>query len=532
MKKLLCSLLLLSIFVSSFAQKEKDLLKIDAAYSIGDYDKAQKGLEKFKKKANKKLGAQNQYTSLLFIKEAHINLAQGQLIGFDELMQNAEMSSKSKYGENSENYIRTITEIADAWNMYGYYTRAAEQIKRANVLYNTTKSENLALRVYIDKVNTATLIGQGFYNEALALIEKHENYYVGRAVDRESSIDDKGKLNTVKLSTEEITQRYKDYADFLTLRGDAFAAKGHRDSTTWAYDFAASFMTNNRKYLGEQSTAYINNQLNYINYFVENGARYADLPKDLKYETILNYLKVQHKTTHYLAFPLYEGIMVQLLNVGNRARFANLKAEYEKNIKSSFKKTSLYTTNLRTVEFKTKLSKDRTRNIENEAASILIQQAVPRNHAKTIEILEFLYDLAVRDKRYLNAEGYLNDLLTIKKEVFGESSPEYHLSKVKLANFYLDYSNKIELAGEIYNESYYGVVNKQVHPFHKDNLNNLNHLVVYYENIDNYDLTQEVLKQLGEIASLKYDNKDPEYAIALEKIASFRINLGEYEQAR
>jgi CHAT domain-containing protein len=532
MKNLVLCALLFSGINLLYAQKwDASLQKIDAAYEIGDYEKAKKGLDKFSKKVSKKLGKENEYTAAVFIREANFTLALGQLQGFDGFLQSAEASSRVLYGENSANYISTLIQIAEAWNKYGYPTKAKIHLDKALAVYKSMKMDDGILLTRLDLITAETLIHMGFNNEALTLLNKHEDFLIGRAVDRESSIDESGKLKTVRLSEEEVKSRYHTYAQFLTLRADAYANKGNRDSTTYAYDYAASYITRNRKYLGEQSTPYIINQLNYINYFIENGARYSNLPKDLKYETILNYLKTQHKTTHYLAFPLYEGIMKQLLIDGSRAKFANVKAEYEKNIKSTFKKSSLYSVNLRAIEFQTKMAKERTRTLENEAATIIIQQAVPRFHPKTVDILDFLIDLSIRENRFLNAEGYITDVMNIKEEVYGINSPEYHLSKIKLANFYLDFTNKIEEAGNIYETSYFKIVEPQIHPFHKNNLEILNHLAVYYDDLDKYEDAQLTLKKLADISRTKFDNQDPEYAIALEKIAGFRIELGDYEEA-
>ncbi len=521
--------------LSVTAQKwEKSLTKIDASVAIGDYEKAQKGIEKFKKKTTKKLGANNLYTAGIHLREANINLSLGMVIGFDGSLDNALQSSLALYGENSKNYLNTLVQTTEAWNRYGYPAKARQTIDKAKEIYKTTNTEDEMLMAQIDVAMAEALIGQGYYNEALGLLSIYDNHYAGRAVDRESTVDPSGKLKTVRLEEDEIKVRYNDYARFLRLRADAYAGKGHRDSTTWWYDFAGNFITKNKRYLGDFSTAYIQNQLNYIDYFIENGARYSNLSKikELSYETILNNLKAQHKTTHHLAFPLYEGILLQYLMDGSRAKFANLKAEYEKNIRSSFKRSSLYSINLRTIEFNTKLTKDKTRNLENDAASIITQQSVPRYHPKTLEILNFLYDLAIIEKRFENAENYLNDFVAISKELYGTNAPQYHLAKVKQANHLLNYTNKIDVAADIYNESYFDKLENEIHPFHKDHLTILANLAYFYESLDNYDKAKETLNKLSDISGLKYDNKDEEYAIALEKAASLRINIGDYEKAK
>lgn len=534
MKKFLgFALAIFAFHFTSVAQKwEASLNKIDAAYNIGDYKKARKGLESFNKKASKKLGEKNQYTPGIFIRRARIDVASGMLKNLDDNLKNAETSSQAFFGSNSENHINTLVQIAEVWNLYGHHANARSYMDNSNTIYKSANIDNKHLRAFIDLVMAETLIGQGYYNKALELLQDYESYYTGRAVDKETTIDESGKLKSVKLPEEEVVSRYKTYARYLTTKADAYAGKGDRNKTFDSYDYAADIMVRNRRYLGEQSTPYIQARLNYINYFLDNGAKYTDLSKDLKFETQLNYLKAQHKTTHYLTFPIYEGIMVQLLNEGSRAKFANYKTEYEKNIRKSFDKTSIYYVNLRTIEFKSKLSRDMTRQIENDALAIISQQVVPRHHPKTVEILEFLTSFSIREKRFQSAEGFLNDIVTIKREIYGDNTPEYHLAKLKLANFYLDFTNKIELAAQIYNESYFGVIENEIHEFHKDHLDILNHLAYYYEGIDNYKKANETLKKMSDIARAKYSSSDPEYAIALQKIASLRIGLGDYDEAK
>ncbi|MDL5048845.1 tetratricopeptide repeat protein [Oscillatoria amoena NRMC-F 0135] len=216
---------------------------------------------------------------------------------------------------------------------------------------------------------------------------------------------------------------------------------------------------------------------------------------------------------------------------GKSAQFANLKAEYDRMLGKYFGKSSLLNINLKAIEFNSKLEKDKTRNLDNDAQTVLGSPSLPKWHKTRVSTLEFVYDLSIQLRRYPNAETYLNQIVEQKAELYGDQSPEYHLSRIKLANFFMDYTNKLDEAGKIYLESYTGVVEKQIAPKHKDNLDILYHLASYYEITDKYSDAARMLEKAGSLALVKYDNVDPVYAIALNNLAKLRIKIGDYDRA-
>ena len=139
--------------------------------------------------------------------------------------------------------------------------------------------------------------------------------------------------------------------------------------------------------------------------------------------------------------------------------------------------------------------------------------------------------MSVQQKNYAHAEKYLNDILDIKTNLFGEEAPQAHLAKVQLANFYLDYTNKITEAGKIYEEDFKKVVEKEIGPWHKDHLNILNHMADLFELTDNYQEATAVLDKATDIARSKYSDTDFQYGAELNNIAKLQIKLGQYEKA-
>ena len=162
---------------------------------------------------------------------------------------------------------------------------------------------------------------------------------------------------------------------------------------------------------------------------------------------------------------------------------------------------------------------------------LLNSKTLPRNYRTTEHILDFLFDVAQREKRYVNSEKYLTQITEIKKELYGETSPEYHLSKIRLASYYLDYTNKIDEAQKIFDESYTKIVAKEIGPWQKDHLDILNHLATLYELTDKYALASATLDDASDVARSKFSDKDSNYGVELDHIAQLQIKLGQYEKA-
>ncbi|HPH45516.1 MAG TPA: CHAT domain-containing protein [Chryseolinea sp.] len=532
-----CILALFCITAShaAFSQNkkiDKSLSKVDTYYASGNFLKASSGLQKVKKTVLAKPDLQT-YLPGIYIREARINLSLGMLTGFDNALNTALTTSQTTFGDNSTNYATTLIEVGEIYNEYGNYRLSDEYLDRAFISLERSNQLTDALKGRIALAQAEAMIGQGFWNDAIELLKEYEKYFASRAIDKESVVEGTS-IKTKRIPEEELPKRYGDYAKLLNLRikADAkqgkFSIKGVDENNTdigYCYGIADSWLKGKSRFLGETSLAEVESR-----YIVAKALKENNTPHDPKFDfdNILNDLKRKTSPTNNLAQNLYLDYLDDLLLKGNRARYQNVKLEYEKLLKK-FPSGSVLRTNMKAVEFDSKMEQDKTKNLESGALTVL--NSLPKFYNTTIQIVEFLYDVTIKEKRYAAAETYLNQLVSIKKELCGENAPEYHLAKIHLANFYLDYTNKIEEAGSIYTESYFGVVEQQIGSQHKDLLDILNHIATWYELTDKYQLASKTLINAGRSARDKFQDDDILYGIELNKLAKLQLKLGEYEEA-
>ncbi len=524
--KLIGFLFLITTLATAQSKNDKAIAAVEATYETGDYKKATASLEKFKKKAFKKLGQQNAYTVKYYLLLAKFSLASGSFTDFESNLQLAISNSLLIDKENSQKHGLLLLEAAQLYAQNGSYRVSRNYLNDSKKILEKGAFFNDDTKAHWEVAMAEAMTGQGYFREAAELLKGQEKYFAGRTVKQETFVDDKGNLKSRKVPEEELTPRRNDYARLLTSLGNCYGKQGSLRSADSVFVYAASWT---KKNLDESSLAYVRNQFYNANVLVENGNE--DLPKELEFSRTLNNMASNHQSSHYLSVEIYEAYLKQLAKEGG-AKYTNTKLEYEKMINGSFKGGNIYKARLKAVEFDSKLSKDKTKYLENEANALITNSKdLPRNNIVTANVLDFLYGFAISKKTYTNAESYLKSIIEIKADLFGEDAPETHLARIKLANFYLDYTNKIPEASKIYKDSFDDVVAKEIGAWHKDHLEILNHVAALQELTDHYSEAGATLDKAGLVARAKYDDKDFLYGAELTNIASLQIKLGQYEKA-
>lgn len=529
--RILVYIFLIGSFYQSYSQSKWDkyLIKADAEYEAGDYEKARKILLKFKAKVTKKLGANNEYLPKYYLRTAKFELALGYLIDFQNNVNNIITSSEAKYGKTSLEHALNLVIVAELYAQYGDMVTARNHLSEALTILEANPNYDEDTKAKVALTNAEILTGQGFYNEALDIANENLEYFRARAVNKISYVDKSGKLKTRRLTEEETADRLGSYARLLTLKSNIFRLKGNYNSADSAFIRGEGWISSN---LGKKDIRYVNNQFLHGKLLVENGINVDRMPRETRFDKTLDKLKSDYEESHYMAFELYETLLKQYLRTNEKAKYKNVAVEYEKAIKRNFKRTSLHYINLETIEFDAQLTKDRTKNLGAQANAILAStKSLPKNHEKTVSVLEFLYRLDIQNRNFNKAQEHLEEIVEIKKNLYGEESPVYHLARIKLADHYVDFSDNIEEAQKIFKESFFGVVEKEIDTWHKDYTDILNHLAEYYIITDQYDKANEMLDKALFVARAKFDNQDPEYGVELGLIGDLQITIGKYESA-
>ena len=177
--RLLLLLVCVPLLIVAQSKNEKFLKRAESAYSDGDYAKAFKYLEKFRKKVNKKLGTPNQYTPVYYIAYSKYNLASGMINEFESNLQSA-ITSINTATERNEKSFDLLIEAAKLYNQNGSYLKARtllEQVKNSLEVGGLLKDP---LKAKLDLAYAEAIAGQGYYREAIDILNERQPYFAGR----------------------------------------------------------------------------------------------------------------------------------------------------------------------------------------------------------------------------------------------------------------------------------------------------------------------------------------------------------------
>ena len=145
-----------------------------------------------------------------YIREAQTNLNAGILTGFDASLTNAINASFALHGDASNAHAATLTDVAETYNQYGNYRLGREFLEKALAIVSKATAEDPVLKGRINLELAESLIGQGFSNQALQLLRDNEKFFLERAVDKETYVED-GKIKSRRVEEAELVPRFTSY---------------------------------------------------------------------------------------------------------------------------------------------------------------------------------------------------------------------------------------------------------------------------------------------------------------------------------
>ncbi len=512
MRNSLFTVVFILMAVTATSQYQKIITKAEEKYDVGDYSAAGKLIASMKKKVAKKIGPKNPYSAIGFIKEAKFNIGLGYLNEvLDPLDKGIAMSEEVNGTESAEHGL-ILSEAADILITYGHYRFAEDYVEKAKKAFEASSSLNEDIEANLEVQKAQILTGKGYYREAVNLVDNQTDFYKRRAASEEGSKKDREALK-------------EDFAKLLIVKANALRLMGDYLRADSAFVYNQEWIDDNLKksHLLWAENAFLNAKL-----LEENGLS-VDAQAKL-FEDAYVWAVRKYNFSHNTVMTMQANLMRAYHRNGQKARLKITEADFKKALKE-FKKTSIHNLAKDKMELSFDLADQDLKKLENKVNELLTEPAVPKHHKERIELLEFAKQVALLSGKHKNTEGYDLQILEIKEELIGQEAPEYHLTKVKLADYYVDFTDKMQEAEKIYQESFFGIVRPEITEGHVDYLEILNHLATFYEESDEYEKASKILDEALLAARRKYDNRDLEYGNELEKIANLQINIGQYEKA-
>ena len=512
LKYLKLSLLALFLVGSApiFAQKwNKAYDKLDALNDEGDYVKAKKGILKVEKKVKKKLGTNSPVMATTLLRKAKYNYGLGLINEVEPILGEAVALSAQVNAQNATEHGYLLKESAKIMVEYGNFRKAKDYVDSARLALESSGNLIENTEVELQVLEAQILMGQGYYQEAINLVDEQTPYFQQR-VSAASKKDEKTR--------EELGALLIAKANALRLMGDYL-----RSDSAFLYN--EQWLDDE---LGKTHMLYARNQYLNTKLLEENGLEVSAQAK--RYEETYKLAIRRYKNTHTVIMDIRESLLKAFYENNNNSKRKLVQSEMKKTLRT-FPKNSVHTLADDLVRLNYRFLNEDLKRIESRITRMLGYQKIPKNHFYRIEILEFARNVALLQGNSKNTQGYLEEILQVKEYLYGTESPNYHLTKVHLANYYMDYTGKFDEAEEIYENSFNQIVRPEIAEGHIDYLEIINHMAKFYEETDEYKKAAEILDEALGVARRKYDNRDVAYGDELVKIAGLQISIGNYEEA-
>jgi CHAT domain-containing protein len=483
--------------------------KSDAAYVPGDYAKASKFIEKAIKKSTKKLGAENAVLANALMRQARIDIALGVYVGVPEkIARSLEMAEKVSPDDKSS--LAYLYKDATSIHIeYGNYVLAEEALGQAKELFATGDiTDEIVSQLTL--LEAQILAGKGYSTKSIALSDT-------QLTSLQPKLASAGK--------ESGGVYEKLYASFLVEKANALRKMGDFQAADSAFISNERWMDNN---LDKGDLLLVRNKYLNAKLLQENG---------LSREAEAKLFEDAYKTGSRKFLPTHKDLIAVNQDLMN-AYFATNQGGKLRILENDFTKlltglpaNSIYNYSKDLQQAYYYVEDENFAVVESRIIRILSKPSFPTNHPIRIELYEYANNVALLYGQHKNTAAYQNEILKIKSALYGKTSPEYHLTNIRLANYYIDFEDRFEEVKEIYETSFNKIIDPEITDGHIMYLDILNHLAKYYEETDQYTLAGSTLNRALYVARKKYDNRDLSYGNALTKIASLSIRIGKYEDA-
>jgi CHAT domain-containing protein len=528
-----------------FAQTEaeKPFEKSDRAFARGDYRAALKYLPSSRLR-NK--NPEPVMLALLLIREG---AAQGGMGKFADMNNSLTQSTQLLQNLTDKNPALAWTRLSQAWSGYGNprlsleYARKAQQtaVSGADTLVLAQANAQLA----------QALCENGEIRQAQPLLEK----VIASAKNRLNTTEKRSRSEKKEIKTQylnllllkaRLLEKKGDYAAANTAyeqaRGSAAAELGVRSMPYYQADFYRVRMNEDQTSLSESINAYekmlmkgtgkafrvtgkfsmeVHKALMEKYYLDDQTLHAKDLLADLENDLE----KYYHKNTIYDAL-VDEMSAGRFLQSGKRKKAESLMTKTLSGRRGKLPADYVKTQPLVTTFLET-LSKNPL--APGSFFAGLETYQIPADHPHNLLVMRRLFEEALADEDIEQARSLLQQYLVVKKSLYNDQVPEWHLAMTDVADFYVNGSENLVEAEKVFIASL-PVLQAEMAPQNKDWLHAQTNLARLYDYTDRFEKAKTILNEQAKVVKTNF-GENFQYAVIQSNIAAVQVKAAEYRPA-
>jgi CHAT domain-containing protein len=351
-----------------------------------------------------------------------------------------------------------------------------------------------------------------------------------RIVKKETYLEN-GQPFSRNLDPFQFRRRKSQYAQVLTMAGIAHRSIGDYVQSQKTLEEAQDWILSN---LSRFSMAYVNNYRQLALVKIESGGDLNQAKKMLE-KAIFNAERIV-QTVHKDFLVLHEDLIEYYAESRYIRKGKYQQWVFDKNTKMFFGSDSPPHFIAKRLQAKLSYNLYPTRGMFESVYRNLIElkndiNQLPLNHYERVKTLELLYNVSISSNRIQEAGKHLDELLSTKKVIFGESSLTYKVSLAEKASYLTFYSTDFKTARNLFEKSYNQSLSVVLLPQNPILRSTALAFAEYYEVMGRYDSAKLIIEKVKLGSKEFHGNNHILYASALEREVNLDIDLGEFKLA-
>jgi CHAT domain-containing protein len=500
---------------------------LDQYYRSGNYKFGLTRVDEFSRTFAKRYDDKSHYRVCLKSYAALFSLATSAVKDYYRYLEEAEKGFAQADKTDLSAYILSTNALAEA------YASTGNQLK-AQGLYNELLNSGLykkehstnpyALEAAHGRV--LMLFRQGYFNAAQKSVDAYMPLAFLRTSAFDSIPDKEGVLHYEKIKKKDLMLRKKQYAALALLKAEIFRENGLMDSALHVLN---------------QSEGWIKKELNYHEGLLAKvyllKAELYNAKDNLKEEEKLLSKALGASQKFYkqhapIAIEIQRDLIRNLIEQGRPEEATVRNNNLDVQVLGYYGKNSLAYENNKMIDVEREIYNGEWKKASRHLQEYLKKESIlPAYHTDRADALILISDAYRNTNEIDKAEASLLKAVEIEEKLNGKQTPVYHLTLLKLANFYTEYSDKFQEAENIYNTSFDSVLNASVShysSYYNQHKYGEAHLM---EVLERYDKAGALYKDITEDTKIKFGPASVDYAIALDRYADFEVTTGNYPEA-